>query len=139
MQISDNSDITVNNWVIGDPAIQQSMDICIYGLNVPSLTTYAITVSSSPSGYKIANTLDATKTIDYTLFWDDGGYGNLGASSTQMTDGVKLTLRQHPNILLANCGGGDNARLTMKITQAAMTAARSGTYQGTISLLLTPN
>lgn len=137
MQISNLSDLTLPVWSLGDPAPQATMDICIYGLNLPALLNYAITVSSSPSGFNLSN---GAQQLPYSLYWSDAGAGSLGSSlGTQLADGVKLTGRSNHNILLANCGGSPNARLTLKITQAAMTSIPSGTYSGTVTLLLTPN
>ena len=137
MQISNISDFAPPTWSMGDPAITTAMDLCIYGLNIPALTSYAITVSSSPAGY---NLVSGSKTIPFSLYWNDGGPGNLTGTGTQLSDGVKVANLQHVNILSSSCAvTGPNARLTMKITQADMTAALSGTYSGTLTLLLSPN
>lgn len=132
MKISNISDFSLGVWSMGDPALESSMNICIHGINITALTSYAITVSSSPSGYRLTN---GTNTIVYSLYWKDNISGALG---TQLSDGVKLTGQTGPNLLPDCTIGGPNARLTIRISQAAMEAALSGTYNGTITLLLTP-
>ncbi len=136
-QITNISDFNLPNWGIGDPALSASMDICIYAINVVPVGSYAITVTSSNGSYVLKK---GTQTIPYSLYWNDGGVGNLSSSAgTQLSDGVKLSNRANANILSTSCAAGLNARLTIKITQAAMTAALAGTYTDTITLLLSPD
>ncbi len=138
MRISNLSDFSLPSWGIGDPAPQASINICIYGLNIPTLTSYAITASSSPAGFKVAS---GSNEIAYSLYWEDSGAGSLGSTlGTELHDGVKLYPQHNLNILSSSCAiTGPTARLTLKISEAAMTAALAGNYTGTITLLLTPN
>ncbi|MGE0754246.1 MAG: hypothetical protein AB7L92_03700 [Alphaproteobacteria bacterium] len=134
MRITSIDDFNLGSWGIGDPAISEYSDICIYGLNIPALTSYAITISSTPSGYRLQS---GANFIAYGLHWEDNVLGGLG---TQLTDGVKLDGQTNLNILSQTCAiGGPNARLTIQITQAEMTAALAGTYAGVITLLLSPD
>jgi hypothetical protein len=136
IQISNLTDFNLPSWNLGDGDVNASINICIYALGVPTLNTYAVR-ASSPDGFVLVN---GSHQIPYTLSWEDSGGGNLGSNSgTTLTNNVKLTNRNNANILSSNCSlGGNNARLYLKITQAAMTAALAGTYTGTITLLISP-
>ena len=133
-QISSLSDINLPAWSIGDAAVSAYKDICVYSTIVGN---YGITISST-GGFVLSN---GAYQIPYTLSWDDGGAGGLGASSTPLSNNVTLASRTHMNILTTNCSvgvltPGPTARLTLTISQAAMIAARAGTYTGTITLVL---
>lgn len=137
MRISNISDFNLGTWSLGNPAISAFIDICVYTSGITPAGGYAITVSSA-GGYVLTS---GSNQIPYSLRWDDGGAGNLGATSgTQLSNGVKLTGQLHGNFVIDNgCTlTGPNARLNLAITQAAMTAALAGTYTGTITLLLEP-
>jgi hypothetical protein len=137
-QIANISDLNLPTWGIGDPDVNQHIDVCVYAIGIFS-TSYGVTISS-PGGYVLSN---GSNTIPYSLYWEDSGAGNLGTTGgTQLTNNVKLTGRMNANILSPLCAlglSGPTARLTIKITQADMTAALAGTYNGTITLLISPN
>lgn len=137
-RVSGISDFTLPAWNITDPAISSYINLCAY----TSLGgTYSVTVTSV-GGYVLSSGLH---TIAYTLKWEDSGAGNLGSNGgTALTNAVPLTGRQHANTSLAStdCSTGSpagaTARLTLNITQAAMTAALAGTYGGTLLILIGP-
>ena len=81
-RITNVSDFNLGTWKLGDPAIGVSINICVYAVGVLS-NDYSVT-ATAVGGYNLFNGL---LSIPYTLFWDDGGDGNLGAASTQMTNG----------------------------------------------------
>lgn len=134
MRISNISDFNLGTWNIGDAAIEQSMDICIYGLNVPALLSYGINITSSPNNYRLQS---GARFLPYSLYWKDSVIGS--SVGTQLSHGVTLANQFNLNVLFANCAGGVNARLTIRISQADMTAAYAGKYDGVITLLLSPN
>jgi hypothetical protein len=138
VQISNISDFTLPTWGIGDPAVSQNINVCVYSVGLIA-SDYAITVSSS-GGYALTS---GSNSIPYSLYWEDSGAGNLGSSGgTQLSNGVKLTGQTNANILSPLCAlgvTGPTARLTLKIAQTDMTAAPAGTYSGTITLLVSPN
>ena len=105
--------------------------MCVYAaLSLPA--GYGVTVSST-TGYVLKN---GSQSIPYTLTWDDGGAGNLGNSATPLTNNVLLSNQTHANIISPVCLAGSNARLKLSISQAAMTGALSGTYSGTINIIV---
>lgn len=138
MQITGLSDMALPTWSIGNPAPEATMDLCVYAV-LPIAGQYAIR-ASSPDGFVLKN---GTQQIPYTLYWNDGGAGNLGGSlGTQLANNVTLTGQQNANVLSALCllgVTGPTARLTLRISDAAMTAALAGTYNGTLTLMISAN
>lgn len=138
VQVSGLTDMALPAWKIGDGAVSGHMDMCIGHISLPSTDGYGVTVSSA-GGFVLTN---GARQIPYTLYWEDSGAGNLGSSvGTQLSNNVKLSGQHNANILSALCvlgTVGANARLTIKITQADMTAALAGTYSGTITILISP-
>lgn len=136
VQISNLSDVNFPSWNIGDGAVNASVDVCIYSIGVLSSTDYAVTITA-PGGYILKN---GTKQIPFSLFWEDSGAGNLGSSpGTQLSNNVKLGKRKNANLLSTNCAiapSGPTARLYIKISQADMTAALAGTYNATITIMI---
>lgn len=137
MRVYSVSDLNLGTWSMGDPAVSAHINLCMYSYDLLPITGYAITVTSV-GGYNLKS---GPRNIPYTLTWDDGGAGNLGASGgAALTNGVKLASRLRANILDSTCTlSGPNARLNLKITQASMSAALAGTYSGTVTILITPN
>lgn len=129
VQVSNVSDLTLPNWSLGDPAVKARIDLCVYS----TLTAdYGVQVSQA-GGFKLTGTGGS---IPYTLSWDDGGTGNLGVSSSPLTNNVKLNNRRRANLVSPICLGGNNARLNVEITQADMQAALAGSYNATINIVV---
>ena len=136
VQINGVSDLNLGSWSIGDPAVSSYIDVCIAATLTVPLSDYAVTATGS-NGYNLVN---GTNLIPYTLTWESSGAGNLGTSNgTALSNGVLLDNQPNAYVLSAPfCSTGNNARLHIKITQAAMVAAMAGTYTGTITLLISP-
>jgi hypothetical protein len=136
VQITNISDLNLGSWSIGDPGISSYIDVCIAATVTVPLGDYAITVTGGSGGYVLTS---GSNQIPYTLSWESSGAGNLGTSSgTQLSNGVLLDDQPNAYTLVPFCINGNNARLHIKITQAAMTAALAGTYSGTIILMVSP-
>jgi hypothetical protein len=136
VQVSNLSDINLPTWNIGDPAVTASIDICVYSISLFASPDYGVTISS-PGGFFLKN---GAQQIPYSLYWEDSGAGHLGSSNgTQLLNNTKLPNRGNANTLSVLCAlglAGPTARLYVKITQADMNAALAGTYNGTITILL---
>lgn len=136
VQVTNLSDVNFPTWNATDGAMSAHIDICIYSIGVLSSPDYGVTISA-PGGYVLRN---GTRQIPFSLFWDDGGSGNLGVNSgTQLTNNVKLTNRKNANLLSVTCAlglSGPTARLNIRISQAAMAAALAGTYNNTLTILI---
>lgn len=134
-RISNLSDLSLPAWSIGDPAVTAHEDICVYSTLAGN---YAVNVSS-PGGFFLLN---GSYQLPYSLGWDDGGAGHLGSSSTPLSNNVTLQSQTNLNTLATDCSlgvpAGATARLNLTIMQADMTAARAGTYTGTITLIISP-
>jgi hypothetical protein len=134
VQITNVSDLNLGSWSIGDAGITSYIDVCIAATVTVPLGDYAITVTGGSGGYVLTS---GSNQIPYTLAWESSGAGNLGSSSgSQLSNGVLLDNQPNAYILAPFCGNGNNARLHINITQAAMTAALAGTYSGTITIMV---
>lgn len=128
---------------MGDGPISSYIDLCIYNNAIlPLGGPYAITVSS-PGGFYLTA---SGRQIPYTLSWEDSGVNQLGSEpATPLSSGVKLTGQMNANTLSSTCAytilipAGPNARLYLNIAESDMTTALAGTYNGTITLLLSAN
>lgn len=140
VRITNISDFNLPTWSIGNGPINAYIDLCIYNSAVlPLGGPYAITVSSA-GGFKLTS---GASQIPYTLKWEDSGVTLLGLNGgSPLLNGVKLTGLMNANTLSETCAwtvlipAGANARLYLSITQADMLQALAGTYNGTITLLL---
>lgn len=132
VQVSSVTDVNLGNWALGDPAINAYLDLCVYST---LSADYAVKVTKA-GGYNLTGTGGS---IPFSLSWDDGGIGNLGVSSSPLTNNVKLTGRAHAYMVSPVCIAGPSARLNINITQAAMQAALSGNYSGTIDIIVSAN
>jgi spore coat protein U-like protein len=70
-------------------------------------------------------------TIPYTVSYDDGG----GAAA--VTTGT-LNTGLMGNATAADCGAADNTTVTITMTEAALQSQPTGTYQGTLTILIGP-
>jgi hypothetical protein len=111
--------------------------MCIAATATVPLSGYAITVTGGSGGFALTS---GSNRLPYSLSWEDSGVGNLGTNSgTSLNSGVLLDNQLNAYILSAPfCSSGNNARLHITITQAALTAALAGTYTGTITLMVSP-
>ena len=125
VRISNLSDITVPLWVNGDPNIVQDVFACVYRQNTSgSVRTYGIKATGDGPGFLLKN---GTKTLAYTVTWNDGGTANPGGGTTAvMVSGTKLTTRNNARIDTdtptnstdCNAGASPTARIRITITAA---------------------
>lgn len=144
VRISNLSDMTGPSWIVGDPAIVMDVFVCIYRENTTgSNRTYGIRATSSPNSFRVTN---GAQFITYTVQWNDGGAADPGGgTSANMVHNTRLANRQNARINTdlpvnsTDCNGGASptARVRVTFSIAAMEAARSGNYTGTLTLLLT--
>ena len=134
------SDVSVPSWVTGDPAIVQTVLVCVYHTVA---STYAIKAVGDGPGYVLKS---GGSNLPYSVTWNDGGAANpAGGSTDPLTDNVKLsalsaarTQTDAPaNSDDCNGGGSPTAQLTITISQADLDAAPDGTYSGVLTLYLT--
>ena len=140
VRITNLSDVTVRSWVTGDPAIVQTVLVCVYHTVA---ATYAIKAVGDGPGYVLKS---GSGSLPYSVTWNDGGAANpAGGATSPLTDNVKLsglsaarTQTDAPaNSDDCNGGGSPTAQLTITISQADLDAATDGTYTGVLTLYLT--
>jgi|GEM_PF-4631918 len=139
VRITNLSNVTVSTWIIGDPTVIRTVLVCIYHQD---LRTYGVTATGNGPGFFLNN---AANQLAYSVTWNDGGVSNPGGGTTSpMTSGVKLTVRNNARITTdlpaasTNCNGGASptAQLTITLTNTNLDAARDGTFTGILTLLL---
>ena len=134
-KISGLSDLTLPTWSIGDPGVSSNMDVCVYATGLQS-GSYGVTASGGVLGFNLTDSL--LHQLPYSLYWNDGGAGALSSTGTQMTSGIPLVSQVNASTSSNSCSGGATARVIVKISQTAMTAAIAGSYSGTVTLVVVP-
>ena len=137
VRITNVSDIAVGARGMGDPPVTASIDMCIYSVGVLT-NDYSVKVTADTGGMFLKS---GNKQLPISMFWNDGGVGNLSGTGAQLAYNSAAGGRKNSNAVSQTCtglGGGPNARLTLKISQTDMDAALQGTYQGVIDILISP-
>lgn len=145
MRISNLSDVKVPRWVIGDPDIVNDVLVCVYIERTHGNNDhYNITATGDGPGFFLRN---GSFIIPYTVTWNDGGDRNpSGGTTATLVSNVELanrkkarTARDQPSSS-SDCVGGNEptARLRITISKTAMDKARDGTFNGTLTLFVTP-
>lgn len=128
MQISGLNDLTLGTWS-GSGDLFSEDPLCVYFLGIEP---YQITASGSGVGG--AFTLTGTGgSVAYQVQFK----GSTGAYDT-MTSGSARSFGD-ADISSQNCGGLSNAHVKVLVTEAALSSALSGSYSGTVTLLLEPD
>ena len=145
MQIARLSDILLSFDGTGTGDVTGFSTACIYR---NELGTYEVTASGSGTGsaFTVTNAAPVPTNIPYTVEWDDtaGGAGSVG-----VTSGTALTGQSGVNtggnectvggVAGAAAGSGvANSRVTVTFARANLLAAPSGTYNGVLTLLVSP-
>lgn len=136
-RISDISDMTLNNWSIGDGNVVLFSNVCIY----TSTGNYRVTATGSGIGglFTIASN---SHLLPYSVLWNAGGPGSLDNTGIELLPTIQSTGFTTGNSASATCGGssGNNARVIVGITETAMNLAASSStpYTGTLTLLVSP-
>jgi len=131
-QVSSLDNITFGLWS-GTGDLTNSDTFCVYSNTVGA--TYNITITSpnqdASSNFFLANA-GATATIPYQLQFKD----DLVAGGETTVTGA--TLSGVGNNQAPDCGGVDNARLTVTLLATDLSAATTDTYTDTITILVVP-
>ena len=145
MQIARLSDILLSFDGSGTGDVAGFSTACVYR---NELGTYEVTASGDGTGsaFTVTNAAPVPSTIAYTVEWDDT---STGAGSTGVTSGTALTGQSGVNTGTDECTVGGvagaaagpgvaNARVTVTFARADLLAAPSGTYNGVLTLLVSP-
>jgi hypothetical protein len=126
------ADLALGNWS-GSGDEEDDEDVCIY-TNKAAATYY---VTASGSGAASAFTLaSGGNTLAYSVYFNDVT-GTVGEA--QLTATTKSAQQTGANTSSQTCSGGNNANFHVVIAEAALLAAPSGAYTGTLTLLIEPN
>jgi hypothetical protein len=111
-----------------------SQSLCVYAKARP-LDNYEITASGSGAGGAFVLT-SGSRTLPYEVQWSNSANQTSG---TQLLANQALT-GQHNNAAVDDCSTGPatTASLIVIVRSSALSAASSGTYTGTLTLLVAP-
>lgn len=127
-QASGLEDIVLAPWTEGDTAPRGTATACIY----TSTGSYQITASSSNGAGGNFRLTSGTAFIDYRVRWNDGVSG-----LTLLSNGTPATGFVGDSTSL-NCGGANPATIQVNIRNAAISAAPTGAYSDTLTIMITP-
>jgi len=137
--ISNLSDLNLSGWIVGDGPVMLTEDVCIYSTRPSGGYTVLATGSGSGQDFSLSN---GTRTIDYTVAWNAGGVGSLTNSGVSLTSNMVSGGLTNAATDSSSCSGtipGPTARLIITISDSVMSSASSGSYSGTLTLVVTPN
>jgi hypothetical protein len=137
--INNLTDLLLPVWIVGDGAVTLSEDVCVYSTRPSGGYTVLATGSGSGGAFTLAN---GTSSLAYGVTWNDGGVGSLSSTGETLTANTISNPQINAATTSSTCNGntpGPTARLIIGITNAAMSSAPSGSYVGTLTLLITPN
>jgi hypothetical protein len=133
-------DFNFGTWTLGDGTLTDNDNVCIGKSEI--FVSYAIRAAGNGDGFDpAAFTLsNGTDQIYYNVYWNDatGTTGNV-----QLTPGVIMNgqtasfftffVNQFPAVCF------NNANLAIEIPDTELSAANSGNYAGTLTLLVIPD
>ncbi|MDC0359041.1 hypothetical protein OAO01_09515 [Oligoflexia bacterium] len=133
VKISHVANLTLPSWTGAPGSIATSDDLCIYTND--SAAVYRVTATGDGSGgaFEVSDLL--TNTMSYKIRWNDqtGTTGNV-----ELTSGSQSAQQSGANTTAQDCSGGDNANVEILIENSELTLTPSGTFTGTLTLLVEP-
>lgn len=133
VKISDLGDLTRSAWEEGNGDVNLSDTVCVYSTRANGGYKVNPQGSGAASAFTLAN---GSNLMPYAVAWADSASGTAAAlSANTLSAAFQNASTSSPTCI----GGGNNARLDVKITAAAMTAAVDGTYNGVLTLIVSPS
>ncbi len=135
VMISGLSDIPIAFDNTGTGDLTGSSTACIYRNGAG---TYSVNASGDGVGsaFTIQNAAPTPTIVAYTVAWDDDV---AGAATAAVGLGTPLGGQTGANTTETDCStGGANAFVEVTVPRASLTAAPSGTYNGTLTLEIAP-
>lgn len=125
------------NWVTGDVVANTSFCVESFDEAADKKSTFPIpyrvtaSIGGAATPFSLANAAGAT--IPATLTWTD----LVASTTTTLAPAVSTPLTMTGKV--ATCPGGNNARLTITVTNAVLGAAAAGTYTRTFTVVINNN
>jgi hypothetical protein len=137
--ISNLTDLQLAGWIVGDGAVTMTEDVCVYSTRPSGGYTVLAAGSGAGQDFTLSN---GGATLPYQVSWNAGGVGNLSNTGTPLTSNVASAGFTHAATDSSSCSGaapGPTARLIVYVSNGQMSSAPSGSYSGTLTLVVTPN
>jgi len=127
-QASGLEDIVLAPWTEGSTPPRGTATACIF----TSTGSYQVSATSSNGTGTAFRLTSGTAFINYAVRWNDG-VGGL----QQLSNGVPLSGLVGDSTS-PNCSGANPATIQVNITRARMSAAPTGSYSDTLTVMITP-
>ena len=137
--ITNLSDLQLPGWIAGDGAVALTEDVCIYSTRPSGGYTVLATGDGAGEAFTLSN---GSANIAYTVEWNAGGVGNLSSGGVSLSSNAVSGGLTGAATDSSSCSGaipGPTARLIVGISEPEMARAPSGSYTGSLTLLVTPN
>jgi len=121
-------DIVLAPWTEGDTPPRGTATACIY----TSTGSYQVSASSSNGAGGNFRLTSGASFINYRVRWNDGVSG-----LTLLANGTPVGGFVGDSTSL-NCGGANPATIQVNISNAAISAAPTGAYSDTLTIMITP-
>lgn len=141
-RITGMTDMAIPSWVIGGGDQALFTNVCIYS------TSGDYTVTATGDGASNAFTLTdglgsgSLHVVPYSVTWNDAGAGAIGTGGTALATGVSDDF-SNASVVSATCAtgspAGPNARINIGLTEANLVQLASGTFAGTLTVVVAPN
>jgi len=128
VRITGVANLTIASY--SGPSAFASDSVCVYS----NTGNYTVTMTSGEGSYVLRGVTDNTKTIGYSVEW---------AASSGASSGTSLTYNTASGTLAGSsasvtCGGGDNATLIVRVTDANVGTAPAQDYTDTLTITVAP-
>jgi len=130
VRITGIADLTIAAYT--GPSTYVADDVCVYSNTATG--QYTVTMTTVEGSYSLRGTTDNTKTIAYSVEW---------AASSGATSGTVLGYNSASATLTGSnasvtCGGGANATLIVRVTDANVGTAPAQDYADTLTITVAP-
>lgn len=131
VRVSSLDNITLGNWSSGLGDLNGDETFCVYSNNDAAEYTIGISSPNTSGGVFRLGNGTLTEYVDYDLVFADslGGIGTAVGAGTNPGTGSNTA---------ADCGGVDNARVSVAVTAVNLGAATPDSYSDTITLMVAP-
>lgn len=123
--------IDLGSWPGGD--INATETFCVYSNNASAAYNVMITSQNQDgaANFSLVNS-DGSASVPYALMFNDSAGGGAGAT----VGGSALSGTGTNNSV--DCGGADNAMLTVKIAEPDLASVPADSYNDTLTLVVSP-
>lgn len=132
VRITGISDRAFGTWN-GSSTMDSNDDVCIY--TNKAAATYYITATGSGTGGAFELDDGSSNVLPYHVYYNDVT-GTTG--EVEQTTAIKSAQQSGADTSSQTCGGGNNANYHVRIVNTDLLVVPSGTYTGTLTIVVSP-